>query len=156
MRGGEGRAYGRAWLPPGPATADEPRAPPKPASTTAPTTTTSSCATAPATAPTTSRQGATGDRAAGPWGPLEPSAALPRCRCRGPCLPPCGAQCLLPPVDPESLAEDEGWLCPACDRKIDMCSMINDEFGTGARVQGAWVREEGLSHAVARDLHASS
>jgi hypothetical protein len=27
-------------------------------------------------------------------------------------------RCLVPPVNPEELPEEEGWLCPACDRKV--------------------------------------
>jgi len=41
-------------------------------------------------------------------------------------------------VDPESLPEDEGWLCPSCDRKIDMIDIINDEFGTEYEYDTPW------------------
>ncbi len=38
--------------------------------------------------------------------------------CDGPCNRAYHVQCLVPPVDPEALPEEEGWLCPACDRKV--------------------------------------
>ena len=37
--------------------------------------------------------------------------------CDGPCNRAYHTQCLVPPVNAEELPEDEGWLCPACDRK---------------------------------------
>ena len=38
--------------------------------------------------------------------------------CDGMCNRAYHVRCLVPPVDPEALPEDEGWLCPACDRKV--------------------------------------
>ena len=47
-------------------------------------------------------------------------------------------KCLVPPLDPSSLSEDEAWLCPSCDRKIDMIDIINDEFGTNYEYHQSW------------------
>ncbi|EFN50542.1 hypothetical protein CHLNCDRAFT_137229, partial [Chlorella variabilis] len=38
--------------------------------------------------------------------------------CDGMCNRAYHVRCLVPPVNPEELPEDEGWLCPACDRKV--------------------------------------
>lgn len=38
--------------------------------------------------------------------------------CDGHCNRAYHVKCLIPPVDPETLPEDEGWLCPSCDRKV--------------------------------------
>lgn len=38
--------------------------------------------------------------------------------CDGMCNRAYHVKCLVPPVNPEELPEDEGWLCPACDRKV--------------------------------------
>lgn len=58
--------------------------------------------------------------------------------CDGHCDRAYHVRCLVPPVDPESLPEDEGWLCPSCDRKIDMIDIINDEFGTEYEYDTPW------------------
>ena len=38
--------------------------------------------------------------------------------CDGHCNRAYHVKCLVPPVDPNTLPEDEGWLCPSCDRKV--------------------------------------
>ena len=38
--------------------------------------------------------------------------------CDGHCDRAYHVKCLVPPVDPATLPEDEGWLCPSCDRKV--------------------------------------
>ncbi|KAL4521386.1 hypothetical protein Ndes2437B_g08023 [Nannochloris sp. 'desiccata'] len=58
--------------------------------------------------------------------------------CDGHCNRAYHVKCLIPPVDPETLPEDEGWLCPSCDRKIDMIDDINDEFGTEYEYDAPW------------------
>ena len=47
-------------------------------------------------------------------------------------------KCVVPIVDLSKLDDDEGWLCPACDRKIDMIDDINDEFGTDYDYEDNW------------------
>eukprot|EP00887_Chlorella_sp_A99_P002772 scaffold6.g2772.t1 len=93
------------------------------------------------------------------------------------------AQCLVPPVNAEELPEDEGWLCPACDRKvlrgrwrggraglertsggprgeIDMCSLINDEFGTDIVISPCFflspLRQSGAAEVVGLDIAPSA
>ena len=59
--------------------------------------------------------------------------------CDGPCDRAYHFKCLDPPItDPSSLPEDDGWLCHACDRKVDMIDLINDEFGTDYDVETPW------------------
>lgn len=58
--------------------------------------------------------------------------------CDGPCNRAYHCKCLVPPLDVASLPEDEGWLCPACDRKVDMLSLINDEFDTEYDLEDGW------------------
>lgn len=60
--------------------------------------------------------------------------------CDGMCDRAYHMKCVFPPVDPAVLEDDsdEGWLCPACDRKIDMIDEINDEFGTDYDYEDAW------------------
>ena len=53
--------------------------------------------------------------------------------CDGPCNRAYHVQCLVPPVDPEALPEDEGWLCPACDRKVGAAAAARGEGGGGRR-----------------------
>ena len=60
--------------------------------------------------------------------------------CDGMCDRAYHMKCVFPPVDPAVLEDDsdEGWLCPACDRKIDMIDEINDELGTEYEYDDIW------------------
>ena len=60
--------------------------------------------------------------------------------CDGMCDRAYHMKCVFPPLDASILEDDseEGWLCPACDRKIDMIDELNDEFGTDYEYDDAW------------------
>jgi hypothetical protein len=60
--------------------------------------------------------------------------------CDGMCDRAYHMKCVFPPLDASILEDDaeEGWLCPACDRKIDMIDEINDEFGTEYEYEDTW------------------
>lgn len=60
--------------------------------------------------------------------------------CDGVCDRAYHMKCVFPPLDVSVLEDtsDEGWLCPACDRKIDMIDEINDEFGTDYDYEESW------------------
>ncbi|KAI8112291.1 hypothetical protein M9434_003614 [Picochlorum sp. BPE23] len=60
--------------------------------------------------------------------------------CDGICDRAYHMKCIFPPLDASVLEDtsDEGWLCPACDRKIDMIDEINDEFGTDYDYEESW------------------
>lgn len=60
--------------------------------------------------------------------------------CDGMCDRAYHMKCVFPPVDISVLEDDadEGWLCPACDRKIDMIDEINDELGTDYDYEDSW------------------
>lgn len=60
--------------------------------------------------------------------------------CDGMCDRAYHMKCVFPPLDASVLEDDsdEGWLCPACDRKIDMIDEINDEFGTDYDYEDSW------------------
>jgi len=47
-------------------------------------------------------------------------------------------KCVIPSLDLSILEDEDGWLCPACDRKIDMIDEINDEFGTDYEYEDPW------------------
>ena len=53
--------------------------------------------------------------------------------CDGPCNRAYHVRCLVPPVDPEALPEEEGWLCPACDHKVGA------KLGMVVRLLGIWI-----------------
>ena len=44
--------------------------------------------------------------------------------CDGACNRAYHANCLQPPLDPGTLVEEEGWLCPACDAKVKNSTII--------------------------------
>nr|XP_043630596.1 pathogenesis-related homeodomain protein [Erigeron canadensis]XP_043630597.1 pathogenesis-related homeodomain protein [Erigeron canadensis]XP_043630598.1 pathogenesis-related homeodomain protein [Erigeron canadensis] len=47
--------------------------------------------------------------------------------------------CLDPPLLKEQVPPgDEGWLCPACDCKVDCFDMLNDSQGTNLSVTDSW------------------
>ena len=60
--------------------------------------------------------------------------------CDGMCDRAYHMKCVFPPLDASILEDDseEGWLCPACDRKIDMIDELNDEFGTDYEYDDPW------------------
>jgi hypothetical protein len=58
--------------------------------------------------------------------------------CDGDCDRAYHVKCLVPAPDVSSLSEDEGWLCPACDTKIDLIDSINEEFGTEYEYNVPW------------------
>ena len=60
--------------------------------------------------------------------------------CDGMCDRAYHMKCVFPPLDVSILEDDseEGWLCPACDRKIDMIDELNDEFGTDYEYDDRW------------------
>jgi hypothetical protein len=62
--------------------------------------------------------------------------------CDGMCDRAYHMKCIFPPLDASILEDDsdEGWLCPACDRKIDMIDEINDELGTDYDYEEVWER----------------
>ncbi|KAK1418243.1 hypothetical protein QVD17_27386 [Tagetes erecta] len=47
--------------------------------------------------------------------------------------------CLDPPLLKEQVPPgDEGWLCPACDCKVDCVDLLNDYMGTDLSVEDSW------------------
>ena len=62
--------------------------------------------------------------------------------CDGMCDRAYHMKCVFPPLDASILEDDseEGWLCPACDRKIDMIDELNDEFGTDYEYSDPWMK----------------
>ncbi|KAJ9551899.1 hypothetical protein OSB04_015944 [Centaurea solstitialis] len=47
--------------------------------------------------------------------------------------------CLDPPLLKEQVPPgDEGWLCPACDCKVDCIDLLNDSQGTGLSFRDSW------------------
>lgn len=47
--------------------------------------------------------------------------------------------CLEPPLLKEQVPPgDEGWLCPACDCKVDCFDLLNDSLGTNLSVNDSW------------------
>lgn len=46
--------------------------------------------------------------------------------------------------------DDEGWLCPGCDCKVDCIELLNDSRGTKISVSDSWeVEYRNLTLAVA-------
>jgi len=58
--------------------------------------------------------------------------------CDGNCRRAYHQKCVMPPIDLDAIAEDEPWLCPACDAKDDATEFINDEFGTEYTLETPW------------------
>ncbi|KAJ4837462.1 hypothetical protein Tsubulata_013172 [Turnera subulata] len=47
--------------------------------------------------------------------------------------------CLVPPLVKEDIPpDDEGWLCPACDCKVDCLDLLNDSQGTDLSISDSW------------------
>ncbi|RCV16915.1 hypothetical protein SETIT_3G176600v2 [Setaria italica] len=59
--------------------------------------------------------------------------------CDGACDRGFHQNCLNPPLRTEDIPEgDEGWLCPACDCKIDCIDVINDLQGSDLSIDDSW------------------
>ncbi|KAJ9159462.1 hypothetical protein P3X46_024969 [Hevea brasiliensis] len=47
--------------------------------------------------------------------------------------------CLVPPLLKEDIPpDDEGWLCPGCDCKVDCIELLNDSQGTNISISDSW------------------
>ncbi|XP_061959157.1 homeobox protein HAT3.1-like isoform X2 [Populus nigra] len=47
--------------------------------------------------------------------------------------------CLIPPLLREDIPpDDEGWLCPGCDCKVDCIGLLNDSQGTNISISDSW------------------
>uniref|UniRef100_A0A803MFT9 Pathogenesis-related homeodomain protein n=1 Tax=Chenopodium quinoa TaxID=63459 RepID=A0A803MFT9_CHEQI len=63
--------------------------------------------------------------------------------------------CLDPPLLTEEIPPgDEGWLCPACDCKLDCVDLLNDSQGTRLAIENKWekVFPEAVSAMVSKEL----
>ncbi|WIA30444.1 hypothetical protein OEZ86_000528 [Tetradesmus obliquus] len=58
--------------------------------------------------------------------------------CDGPCSRAFHECCLSPRLVAADIPEDEGWLCPACDAKMDILLQVNDYFGTEYEIDTPW------------------
>ncbi|XP_066366473.1 homeobox protein HOX1A [Miscanthus floridulus] len=59
--------------------------------------------------------------------------------CDGACDRGFHQKCLNPPLRTEDIPMgDEGWLCPACDCKIDCIDLINDLQGSDLSIEDSW------------------
>ncbi|XP_062180168.1 homeobox protein HOX1A-like isoform X2 [Phragmites australis] len=59
--------------------------------------------------------------------------------CDGACDRGFHQNCLNPPLHTEDIPEgDEGWICPACDCKIDCADVINELQGTDLSIGDSW------------------
>ncbi|CAL4894459.1 unnamed protein product [Urochloa decumbens] len=59
--------------------------------------------------------------------------------CDGACDRGFHQNCLNPPLRTEDIPEgDEGWLCPACDCKIDCIDVINELQGSDLSIDDSW------------------
>ncbi|CAN6359454.1 unnamed protein product [Urochloa humidicola] len=59
--------------------------------------------------------------------------------CDGACDRGFHQNCLNPPLRTEDIPEgDEGWLCPACDCKIDCIDVINELQGSDLSINDSW------------------
>ncbi|WCJ17848.1 Pathogenesis-related homeodomain protein [Euphorbia peplus] len=47
--------------------------------------------------------------------------------------------CLVPPLLSEDIPpDDEGWLCPGCDCKLDCIDLVNESHGTNVSISNSW------------------
>lgn len=61
--------------------------------------------------------------------------------CDGACDRGFHQHCLDPPLLKEDIPpDDEGWLCPACDCKVDCIDMLNDSLETNISLSDGWER----------------
>lgn len=59
--------------------------------------------------------------------------------CDGACDRGFHQNCLEPPLETANIPpEDEGWLCPECDCKLDCFDLVNDYFGTTFELGDSW------------------
>uniref|UniRef100_A0A0D6R2W9 Uncharacterized protein n=1 Tax=Araucaria cunninghamii TaxID=56994 RepID=A0A0D6R2W9_ARACU len=67
--------------------------------------------------------------------------------CDGACDRGFHQKCLEPPLATEDIPPgDEGWLCPACDCKLDCVDLVNDYLDTAFELEESW--ESFFSEAV--------
>lgn len=59
--------------------------------------------------------------------------------CDGACDRGFHQKCLEPPLETANIPpDDEGWLCPECDCKLDCFDLVNDYFGTTFELGDSW------------------
>ncbi|GMJ06839.1 hypothetical protein HRI_004353100 [Hibiscus trionum] len=59
--------------------------------------------------------------------------------CDGPCDRGFHQYCLQPPLLKEDIPpDDEGWLCPGCDCKVDCIELVNESQGTNLSLDESW------------------
>ncbi|XP_042383210.1 homeobox protein HOX1A-like isoform X3 [Zingiber officinale] len=59
--------------------------------------------------------------------------------CDGICDRAFHQKCLSPPLATNEIPpEDQGWLCPACDCKVDCLDLFNDSQGTDFSIEDTW------------------
>eukprot|EP00884_Botryococcus_braunii_P010779 jgi/Botrbrau1/19702/Bobra.0003s0063.1 len=68
--------------------------------------------------------------------------------CDGNCNRAYHEKCVVPPFNAADLEEEEGWLCPGCDTKVDILNVLNEEFGTEYELSTPW--HQVLAHNVER------
>lgn len=72
--------------------------------------------------------------------------------CDGACDRGFHQYCLEPPLFSEDIPPDEeGWLCPGCDCKVDCVDLLNDSQGTNLSVTDSW--EKVFPEAAATAAH---
>lgn len=60
--------------------------------------------------------------------------------------------CLEPPLLSEDIPpDDEGWLCPGCDCKVDCFDLLNDSHGTNLSITDSWEKVFPEAAAAARE-----
>ncbi|PSS29295.1 Pathogenesis-related homeodomain protein [Actinidia chinensis var. chinensis] len=76
--------------------------------------------------------------------------------CDGACERAFHQFCLEPPLLKQDIPpDDEGWLCPGCDCKVDCIDLLNDSQGTNLSVLDKWERvfpEEAAASAAGKML----
>ncbi|AQK94822.1 homeobox1 [Zea mays] len=72
--------------------------------------------------------------------------------CDGACDRGFHQNCLNPPLRTEDIPMgDEGWLCPACDCKIDCIDLINELHGSNISIEDSWEKVFPDAAAMAND-----
>ncbi|XP_057465895.1 LOW QUALITY PROTEIN: pathogenesis-related homeodomain protein [Actinidia eriantha] len=75
--------------------------------------------------------------------------------CDGACVRAFHQFCLEPPLLKQDIPpDDEGWLCPGCDCKVDCIDLLNDSQGTNLSVLDKWERvfpEEAAASAAGKN-----
>ncbi|CAH9086430.1 unnamed protein product [Cuscuta epithymum] len=76
--------------------------------------------------------------------------------CDGACERGFHQMCLDPPLLKEDIPpDDEGWLCPGCDCKVDCVDLLNDLLGTDLSITDSWEKvflEEATAAASGKQL----